>query len=154
MMNSLELKIPPAIVFGLIAWGMWWIASFDNGHFVDPELGQILSWILFGIGALFGAAGVFSFIRARTTVDPHKPEKASSLVTSGIYRITRNPMYVGLGIILGAWAIRLGSLLSMAGVVLFVLYITRFQIIPEERVMKEKFGEEFEEYRSKVRRWL
>jgi protein-S-isoprenylcysteine O-methyltransferase Ste14 len=87
-------------------------------------------------------------------VDPHKPEKASSLVTSGVYRITRNPMYVALGLALGAWGIRLGSLLSMAGVVLFMLYITRFQIIPEERVMKEKFGEQFEAYQSRVRRWL
>lgn len=153
-MNSLELKIPPAIVFGLIAWGMWWIASLDTGHFVDPELGQALFWILFGIGTLFGVAGLYSFYRARTSVDPHKPEKASSLVTAGVYRITRNPMYVGLAIILGAWAIRLGSLLSMAGVVIFMLYITRFQIIPEERVMREKFGEQHEKYHSKVRRWL
>ncbi|PWN06723.1 methyltransferase family protein [Rhodohalobacter mucosus] len=153
-MKSLELKIPPAIVFGLIALGMWWIASLDTGHFVDPELGRVLFWILFGIGTLFGIAGLISFYRARTSIDPHKPEKVSSLVTSGIYRLSRNPMYVGLAIILGAWAIRLGSLLSMIGVVLFVLYITRFQIIPEERVMNEKFGEEFEEYRSRVRRWL
>ena len=131
---KLELKIPPAIVFGLIAWGMWWIASLDTGHFVGPELGRALFWILFGIGTLFGLAGVYSFYRARTSVDPHKPEKASSLVTSGVYRITRNPMYVGLAIILGAWAIWLGSLLSMAGVVIFMLYITRFQIIPEERL--------------------
>ena len=153
-MNFLELKIPPAIVFGLIGWGMWWVASLDSGHFVDPELGRILFWILSGIGALFGVAGLYSFYRQRTSIDPHKPGKASSLVTSGIYRISRNPMYVGLGIILGAWAVRLGSLLSLIGVVLFMLYMTRFQIIPEERVMKEKFGEEFEAYRSNVRRWL
>ena len=154
MMNFLELKIPPAIVFGLIAWGMWWVASIDSGHFVDPELGRVLFWILSGIGGMFGVAGLYSFYRARTSFDPHKPDKASALVTSGIYRISRNPMYVGLGIILGAWAIWLGSLLSMVGVVLFMLYITRFQIVPEERAIEEKFGEEFEEYKSKVRRWL
>jgi len=153
-MDTLELKIPPAIVFALIGWLMWWIASIDPIQFVDAELGRTLFWILSGIGVLFGVAGLYSFYRARTSIDPHMPDKTSSLVTSGVYRISRNPMYVGLAIILCAWAIRLGSLISMAGVVLFVLYITRFQIIPEERVMEEKFSAEFEAYKSRVKRWL
>src|SRR6056297_2001741 len=109
-MKTLELKIPPALVFGLVVWLMWWIASLDTIHFVNTELGRILFWILSGIGVLFGVAGLYSFYRARTSIDPHKPDKASSLVTTGVYRITRNPMYVGLAIILIGWAFRLGSL--------------------------------------------
>jgi protein-S-isoprenylcysteine O-methyltransferase Ste14 len=153
-METLELKIPPAIVFGLTGWLMWWIASLDPIHFVEAEHGRKLFWILSGIGVLLGAAGLYSFYNVRTSIDPHAPDKASCLVTSGIYRISRNPMYVGLGFILVAWAFRLGSLISMAGAVLFILYITRFQIIPEERVMQEKFGTEFESYKSQVRRWI
>jgi len=153
-MKTLELKIPPALVFGLVVWLMWWIASLDTIHFVNTELGRILFWILSGIGVLFGVAGLYSFYRARTSIDPHKPDKASSLVTTGVYRITRNPMYVGLAIILIGWAFRLGSLVSMMGVVIFVFYITHFQIIPEERAMQEKFGKAFEAYKSSVRRWL
>ena len=108
------------------------------------------------------AAGGLGFIlvstlalrRFRTTVNPLKPETASALVTSGIYQISRNPIYVGFALILVGWAAYLASPLALIGVVVFVLFINRFQIAPEERAMVKLFGAEFGNYRAKVRRWL
>ena len=102
----------------------------------------------------FLIAGVVSFRKAKTTVNPLKPEEATSLVNSGIFRFTRNPMYVGFALVLLAWAIYLSSPLSLVGVLGFILYIDRLQIEPEERALNELFGSEFESYRSNVRRWL
>jgi len=109
--------------------------------------------MLLTAGAI-GIAGVRAFQRARTTVDPLRPEKASALVTSGIYRRTRNPMYVALAIALLGWAIWLGHPLALLGVAAFVAWINRFQIAPEERALRALFGPEFERYCSEVRRWL
>ena len=99
-------------------------------------------------------AGTISFHRAKTTVNPMKPDKASSLVTSGVYRITRNPMYVGLLLVLVAWAVFLSSPPALAGPVAFLFYVGRFQIMPEEITLSSLFGSEYNAYKSGVRRWL
>ncbi|MDF1628399.1 MAG: isoprenylcysteine carboxylmethyltransferase family protein [Alcanivoracaceae bacterium] len=114
----------------------------------------VVAVVLVLMGAGVSLAGVVSFRRARTTVNPLKPEKTSSLVCSGIYRITRNPMYLGFLLVLIGWAVMLGSAFAALGPVLFVSYISRFQIVPEERVLASLFGDEFSAYRAKVRRWL
>ena len=153
-MRSFELKIPPPIVAALIAIAMWGIAS------IAPlvELPTLLRvWVAAAIalaGGAFSLAGIMSFRRARTTVNPMKPEAASSLVNSGIYRITRNPMYVGLLFVLVAWAAFLSSAWSLLGPLAFFFYIGRFQITPEERVLSELFGSEYSAYKARVRRWL
>ena len=82
------------------------------------------------------------------------PEKSSALVCTGIYKYSRNPMYLGMALLLLAWAIYLASVWALLGVMAYVLYITRFQIIPEERVMEKLFGQEYLAYKAKVRRWL
>ena len=107
---------------------------------------------LTGVGIIL--AGIVSFGRAKTTVNPMKPTTTSSLVTSGIYRLTRNPMYVGLLLVLVAWTVFLSSVWPAIGPVVFVLYINRFQITPEERVLSTMFGADYSAYRSRVRRWL
>lgn len=106
------------------------------------------------VGLAFDLAGLLAFRSHRTTVNPLSPHKASALVTGGVYRITRNPMYVGMAFLLLAWAVHLSALLPLLGPVLFVLYITRFQIQPEERVLQQLFGEAYTDYRRAVRRWL
>ena len=106
------------------------------------------------VGAFFCLAGVVSFRRAKTTVNPLKPEQASSLVTSGIYRWSRNPMYVGFALFLVAWAAWLASPWTLLGVAGFVLYMNRFQIGPEERALASLFGIDFNHYCASVRRWL
>jgi protein-S-isoprenylcysteine O-methyltransferase Ste14 len=153
-MCILENRIPPpivALVFGLAMWG---IASTAPTVPARDSSQLIAASAITLIGAFFCIAGVVSFRLAKTTVNPLKPEKATSLVSSGIYRVSRNPMYVGFALFLLAWAVYLASLWALVGVPAYVLYINRFQIAPEERALTALFGGEFEEYRLRVRRWL
>lgn len=106
------------------------------------------------LGAALGVAGIKAFVHAKTTADPRRPHQTSTLVTSGIYRYTRNPMYLGLLLILTSWGLYLGNLLSGLFLVVFIAYMTRYQIIPEERLLQEKFGDKFRNYRAAVRRWV
>lgn len=110
-------------------------------------------WFLL-VGVAFAVAGVMAFCQARTTIDPRRAAKATRLVTGGVYRITRNPMYLGMAFTLLAWGVYLGSLLPLLFMPLFLVYLTRFQIIPEEQALLRRFGGTFHAYRRKVRRWL
>ena len=153
-MNALEHRIPPPLVMLLTAFAMWQFARLLPRVEVDDTVRLVLAG-LFLTDALFCAlAGVYCFRRAHTTVDPLHPDKASRLVTGGIYRVSRNPMYLGMACLLTAWAIWLGALWPWLGPVAFVLYITRFQIRPEERVLTTLFGEAYTDYTQRVRRWL
>jgi protein-S-isoprenylcysteine O-methyltransferase Ste14 len=95
-----------------------------------------------------------AFHRARTTVNPFKPTETSTIVTAGIYRVSRNPMYLGLLFLLAGWAIMLSNVAAVAMLPAFVAYMTRIQIQPEERALQAKFGSEFTDYKGSVRRWL
>lgn len=149
-MDWLEHRIPPPLVAFITAVLMWLavrpIAPLGN------RLWLALLVALCGVAVCL--AGVASFRRARTTVNPLKPESASALVVSGIYRHTRNPMYLGFAIVLLGWCVFLGSALAVLGVAAFVLYIGRFQIRPEERALRELFGAEFDAFCTRVRRWV
>ncbi len=90
----------------------------------------------------------------KTTVNPLTPEATTTMVTSGIYRFTRNPMYLGFLLILAGWAIALSHLLAFVILPLFVWYMNRFQILPEERALASKFPEAFTAHKRSVRRWL
>jgi protein-S-isoprenylcysteine O-methyltransferase Ste14 len=105
-------------------------------------------------GVAFSAAGIVQFHRSRTTVNPKKPETASVLVSSGVFKITRNPMYVGLALVLVGWAAFLSSPWTLVGPLAFGAYINRFQITPEERALSVLFGGEYSAYKATVRRWL
>jgi protein-S-isoprenylcysteine O-methyltransferase Ste14 len=109
---------------------------------------------IFLLAGLVGPPAILSFGRAKTTIDPVHIDRASALVTTGVYRFTRNPMYVSMALLLCAWAICLARPLAALGPIAYVLYITRFQIIPEERALAAQFGEEYSTYRKKTRRWL
>lgn len=153
-MRALEHKIPPPVVAALIATAMWGISSLPPTLSLAPELRQFLAAALAMVGVTFDLLGLLAFRRSRTSINPMKPGKASTLVTGGVYRVTRNPMYVGLALLLAAWAVHLSTLWPFLGPVLFVLYMNLFQIGPEERVMRGKFGEAYAAYASRVRRWL
>ena len=105
-------------------------------------------------GGLIALAGVLEFHRAHTTVNPMAPQKASALVTSGVYRITRNPMYLGMLLVLAGWAVWLGNAAAFVGLPLFVAVLNLLQIAPEERVLRERFGDAFTRYAARVRRWI
>lgn len=115
---------------------------------------RTLAAVLAGAGVLLGIAGVATFRRAGTTVHPQRPHEATALVTSGAYRYSRNPMYLGLLLLLIGWATYLAHALAFAILPLFVAWMNRFQIAPEERALSANFGSAFETYRRAVRRWL
>ncbi len=153
-MQGLELKIPPVAQTLLIAALM--LALSLSGFTLSIAIpGKI--WIA-GIAGLAGSIisllGVLAFWQVKTTVDPRIPTKASQLVNSGIYQLSRNPMYLGFLLALIGWAVYLSNATAFFLLPVFILYMNRFQIKPEERFMLEKFGSEYEIYKTKVRRWI
>ena len=149
-----NVRIPPVVLFAVVALLMWAVAAWLPSWRIALPGRTVATVLLLLVAGAIGIAGVRAFDRARTTVDPLRPERASALVTSGIYRRTRNPMYVALAFALLAWAIWLAHPLSLPWVVAFVAWMNRFQIAPEERALQALFGAEFERYCSEVRRWL
>jgi protein-S-isoprenylcysteine O-methyltransferase Ste14 len=152
--SSLELKVPPPVLALLLAFLMWLVSSLVASLEVPFRwrAGAGLALALVGLG--FSGAGVIAFRRVRTTINPHKPSAASSLVSGGVYHITRNPMYLGLLLLLLGWAAFLSNPLALLLVPVFVLYINRFQINPEERALSSLFGGEYAAYKRSVRRWI
>ena len=153
-MRALELKIPPPIVAVLVAAVMWGISLATPSADVSAPIRLVAAIALALAGLATAVSGAVAFRRAKTTASPLKPETTSSLVISGVYRFTRNPMYVGVALILLAWAVSLSSIWTLLGPLIFILYITRFQIIPEERTLAGIFGAAYSTYTAKVRRWL
>lgn len=151
---TLELKIPPPLV-GLACALLMAGAGYAFPGLPLATLPRALAAGVFVLAGLaFDVAGLVAFRRARTTINPLRPQNSSSLVSGGVYRLTRNPMYVGMACILVGWAAWLAQPLALLGPVIFVLYITRYQIRPEERMLEKLFGAGFTAYAAKVRRWL
>ena len=151
-MRALELKIPPVALVIITAALMWLVSRPAFGLLLPARRALALGLVV--AGAVISALGVVSFRRAGTTVNPIKPETAGSLVVSGIYRRTRNPMYLGFLLGLAGWAVFLSNALAFIFLPVFVLYLNRFQIRREERALASVFGKDFAAYQSKVRRWL
>ena len=153
-MNRLQLKIPPPVYLLAFVGMMWLVAR------VLPVVDLIASpWNRLGLGLIavavlidFWSLGLF--FRAHTTFNPIHPERTQTLVTAGTYRYTRNPMYVGMLIILTGWCIYLGSLGAFALLPVFVWVLTHQQIVPEEQVLAQKFGQAYTDYQRRVPRWL
>jgi len=153
-MRALEHKIPPPLVALVIATAMWSISTLGPSLPLAPIVRQVAVVALGVLGVGFDLLGVLTFLRSKTTVNPLHPDKTSALVTTSVYRLTRNPMYLGLLLLLAAWGIHLSALWPFLGPVLFVLYINRFQIAPEERMLRRLFGDGYAAYAARVRRWL
>jgi protein-S-isoprenylcysteine O-methyltransferase Ste14 len=153
-MNALELKIPPVAVVLIFAVAMWFASvQLPSLAFAWPW-STLIAVIVAVAGFVFGLTGVVAFRKAKTTANPTEPSATSTLVIWGVYRLSRNPMYVGLLLMLLGWAIFLAHLLAFAFLPLFVAYMNRFQISPEERALSSKFGEHFTSYQQATRRWL
>jgi protein-S-isoprenylcysteine O-methyltransferase Ste14 len=152
--KSLELKVPPPVLALSLALLMWFASSLVSPVVVPFGVRVGVALALLVIGQSISISGMVCFRRAKTTMNPIKPSAASSLVTGGVYRFTRNPMYLGLSITLMGWAVFLSNPLALLAVPLFVLYVERFQIDPEERVLSSLFGADYATYKEKVRRWL
>lgn len=153
-MHPLEHKIPPPVVALIVAAAMW-MNSISGPNLDLPFAVRIgVALAIAAVGVYCDLLGFLAFRKAKTTINPLKPQKTSALVTTGIYRFSRNPMYVGLVCFLLAWTAFLAALWPLAGPILFVFYINRFQIDPEERLLAQRFGEEFSAYKARVRRWV
>jgi protein-S-isoprenylcysteine O-methyltransferase Ste14 len=151
--HPLELLIPPPLVFLTVA-GLGWLGAWlwpGGVLFQLPLLWVLVPAVLAGV---IGTLALLHCFRAHTTVDPHCPEKTSCLVAYGVFKLSRNPMYLALLLLLTAWMLQLGHLLSPLWLAGFVAYITWFQIRPEERVLQELFGDEYEAYCRGTRRWV
>ncbi len=154
-MKTLELKVPPLVTLLAAALLAWAAARYTSTPLdFDLSIKRPVLGVIIAFGVALAAYAVAMFRRQDTTVNPVAPEKAEALVTTGVYRYTRNPMYVGMLIVLSGWVIYLGSAIGSLGILVFVIYMTRFQIQPEERILKEKFGQAYSDYCGKVRRWL
>ena len=153
-MNALALKVPPVAQVIITAAAMYGVSKMVPALTFSLNGSTALAVALGVMGLSLGIMGVTQFRIAQTTPNPQALEQVSSLVTSGIYQYSRNPMYVGLVLILLGWAFYLSHLLAFVLLPIFILYMTHFQIQPEERMMAQKFGKTYQDYLNKVRRWI
>lgn len=153
-LQALELKLPPIVValvtIMFISLSAWYLPTW--------RVNIAFKWCLVGLAvllaAVLGLGGLWAFYQAKTTTMPTQPQQASALVTNGVYRYTRNPMYLGLVCCFIALTIALQQPLAFIWVVVFIVYITLFQIYPEERALITKFGQSYQNYQHRVRRWI
>ena len=149
-----RIRVPPLAVVAVAAFVMWLGARFLPSVRADLPGRAAVAAALLLAALVVCVAGVVEFRRARTTVNPMNPGAASSLVTSGIYRFSRNPMYLGFAIALLAFAVYLAHAVGPVVLIGFVVYMNRFQVAPEERALQTIFADRFTEYAARVRRWI
>lgn len=152
--NILELKVPPLIQILLIGFGMYVLSKLVPSFYLSIPANIPAGLVVILLGAFIAIAGVLEFRKANTTADPRFPEKSEKLVVTGIYKISRNPMYVGFLLSLFGCFLILSNLIAVLFLPVFVFYINHFQIKPEERFLLQKFGSDFSQYCDNVRRWL
>ncbi len=150
----MELKLPPVIVFLLFALGMYLLSSLLPFGFFEFFGRLLLVKVFIGLAVGIGLLSIIQFLVSKTTLNPNKPDKASRLVTNGLYRFSRNPMYLALLLVLLAVGLQFGNAFNTLIAAGFVGYMNRFQIVPEEHILLAKFGKEYKEYLSKTRRWF
>ena len=153
-MNALELKVPPLALALAFALAMWLAATQVPALALELPAHGVIAALIAGLGAGLVLVAGMVFRRAGTTVNPTKPQATTSVVDSGVYRISRNPMYLGFLLVLTGWAGYLSHVLPFLFLPAYVGYMNRFQIAPEERMLAAKFGRDYEAYRQAVRRWL
>lgn len=152
-MDWLETRIPPPVVMFALAVAAWFAAGhLPTAAFYFPGKDNA-AFVMIAAGVALNLWPKLDFRRAGTTANPLRPASSTQLVTSGVYRYTRNPMYLGHALILFGWSVYLGSVWTLIAAPIFVLFITRFQIRPEERVLAQRFPE-FKDFRQRVPRWL
>lgn len=150
----MELRIPPPLVALAAALLMWVLSEAVPAAGIRVPGTGVIAIVLAALGFVIAGFGAVSFRRAGTTIDPHTPEKSSALVVRGIYRYSRNPMYLGIALVLLGWVVFLSNLLALLVLPAFILYLNRYQIAPEERALEARFGEDYRRYKRSVRRWL
>ncbi|MCC6921460.1 MAG: isoprenylcysteine carboxylmethyltransferase family protein [Nitrosomonas sp.] len=153
-MYCLELKIPPAVLVLLFTVVMWSVSLMSPWTVIQIPDKELVAGALWLMGFVLIIVAAVEFISAKTTANPLTPGLATSIVTTGVYRLSRNPMYVGFLLMLAAWGVFLANVLSVLLLPLFVVYLNRFQIIPEENALLAKFGDGYARYLKSVCRWV
>ncbi len=153
-LSSFENRIPPPLVLAAGAAFAWACAAWFPQASVDVPGASRAAGFVAAAGLAIDLAALVMFLRARTTVNPLKPQGASALVTGGLYRFSRNPMYVGQALLLAGWTMWMGNLAGLLAVPAFVTWIDRLQIVPEERALEAAFGAAFRDWAGRVRRWI
>ena len=150
----LKLRIPPPFYALTVALIMWLASQyFPVAKLIESPWNNIgIAMIV--LAGLMDFTSLYLFFKKKTTPNPMKPEFTTGLVTNGMYKISRNPMYLGMLMMLLGFAVYLGQLTPFLIIPAFYIVITEMQIKPEEQILEEKFGEEYLEYKNKVRRWL
>jgi protein-S-isoprenylcysteine O-methyltransferase Ste14 len=153
-MSRLELRVPPDVVWLVVAAVMWLASATTPGLAVSVllRLAGAAAFIVVGVALIAGARVMLD--RAGTTWHPSEPERATDLVRDGVFRFGRNPTYLGMLLVLVGWAAVLASPLALVLSAVFALWMDRFQIRPEERVLSALFGQDYRDYAGEVRRWL
>lgn len=147
-------KIPPPVILLLSGTIMWFVAHSPYAYTVAVPFAPIIGLLLAVAGVATAATAIRQFSRAETTVNPLDPGAATALVDSGIFARTRNPMYIGLLLVLSGWAVWLESASNILVLAVFVSYITELQIKPEEQALRKIFGQAYVDYCDRVRRWI
>jgi protein-S-isoprenylcysteine O-methyltransferase Ste14 len=147
-------KIPPPLIAVLIGAAMWGTDRALPLARVEFALRLPVATLLLAAGVLLAAAAIAAFVRAGTTINPLRPARASTLITHGVFRFSRNPIYLADLIILTAGAVWLGNILNILFLLIFLCAIQRFQILPEEQALGRLFGDHYTAYCTQVRRWL
>jgi len=153
-MKKLQHKIPPPIITLLIGLIMWGLHRFFPIGIIDFSALFYLGIISILVGLSLDVISFLNFQKNKTTVNPLSPDKATSLVIEGFYRFTRNPMYLGMLLILTGVAMLFGSFVSFFTLPVFVLIMNTLQIKPEEEALEKVFTDEYLDYKNKVRRWI
>ena len=146
------LKIPPPLLVLILV-----VSNYFSSKKIDLILlpnQDITAIIIFLIGMLILINPIFKFIKSKTTIDPIKFKKVNKLITSGIYKYSRNPMYLGLLMLVTSTSIFYLNIFSITTPFFFYYWINRFQIKREEIFLTEKFGKEYLLYKTKTRRWI
>ncbi|MGB1261740.1 MAG: methyltransferase family protein [Cognaticolwellia sp.] len=154
----MELKIIPivqvAIALILMTLLQHFLPALNYSAAINPTISLTLTILLLCAAIIIVLLAIYSFKQHQTTVNPTKPETSAKLVDSGIYRYSRNPMYLAMLLGLAAYACYLENPLAFAICGLFICYIGKYQITPEERMLTTLFGQEYRAYQERVRRWL
>lgn len=153
-LKVLELKIPPPFIMLICAILVFLLKNIEPFLPLDLKSRSIIGGIFIITGICCDLTAAISFQKVKTTINPWTPNHTSSFVHKGIYKITRNPMYLGLCLVLTGWIFINHSMFGFLFIPFFVKYVETFQIKPEERIMEAKFGQEYLDYKAKTRRWL
>ena len=149
---AMKLRIPPPIVTALCAALMWAAGRYVPLGAFAPQRGLAIAILVVALALMLTAA--VQFVQARTTINPMRPERASQLVTHGVFAVSRNPIYLADLLVLVAVACWIGHLFAFVGCAVFVAWMNRFQIAPEEAALTRLFGENYVAYCQRVRRWI